>query len=34
MGVPTKIGFSFLGFDVTYPPILRVMVLMVKKIFP
>jgi hypothetical protein len=21
MGVPTKIGFFFLGFEVTYPPI-------------
>jgi hypothetical protein len=23
MGVPTKIGFFFLGFEVTYPPIFK-----------
>jgi hypothetical protein len=23
MGVPTKIGFFFWGFDVTYPPIFK-----------
>jgi hypothetical protein len=23
MGVPTKIGVFFLGFDVTYPPIFK-----------
>jgi hypothetical protein len=30
-GVPTKIGFFFLGFDVTYPPIFKVLKPMVKK---
>jgi hypothetical protein len=32
MGVPTKIGFFFLGFEVTYPPpFSRVLKPMVKK---